>query len=192
MFVFATVLYGTPGPATLSLAASGGAYGFRKSVPYLLGVISGVFFNFLLVALGVAYLFQNYPVVYDVFKYISLSYVLYLAYRIATSGSIKSETCSPLRFIQGVILNLLNPKAYVAALATVSQFTVPGEAYYRSTLVVIIVVMITATIVDFLWVYAGGLMGKVFSTEASARIVNIVLALVLALSVIYATFFLGW
>ena len=190
MVIFVAVLYGTPGPATLSLAASGAAYGFRKSLAYLFGLASGIFLTYFLVALGLGYLFQNYPIVYNVFKYASLAYILFLSYQIAKSGLVKSETGKSLSYTQGIILNLLNPKAYIAALATISQFTIPGEEYYTSAIVLFSVVIIVAIILNFLWVYFGELLSKIFSSERSAKYVNFILAIVLALSVIYVTFFI--
>ena len=185
---FALALYGTPGPATISLAASGAAYGFRRSVRYLLGLVSGVLITLVVAAFGLGYLFTRFPTVHATLRVVSLGYILYLAYRIARSGVSSSVDEKPLGFLSGVVLNLINPKAYVAALATITQFSSPGDAYFESVVLIILVATTIALVVDLGWAYAGQWMSKLFSSPRAAAVLNIVMAVILVATVLLVTF----
>jgi threonine/homoserine/homoserine lactone efflux protein len=190
LVIFSISMLGSPGPATMSLAASGATYGYRASLPFLGGIILGFFGNLLAAALGLGVLFVEYPAVHTVFRYVSLVYILYLGVRIFFSKPAELENTQPLRFGQGVILNLLNPKAYVAAIAAITQFTAAGDRYYESMVIVIAVNLVLAFVLQLGWVYAGHLVGRggALSSPRVARVVNAVLALAMVVSGILATF----
>ena len=184
---FAMAMYGTPGPATISLAASGAAYGFRRSVPYLLGLVLGVLSTLIVAAFGLGYLFTQFPAVHALLRLISLGYILYLAYRIATSGNASSGEAKPLSFLRGVVLNLINPKAYIAALATITQFSIPGGAYFQSVALIILVATLVALVLNLGWAYAGEWMSKLVSSPRAVVALNVAMAVILVASVFLAT-----
>jgi threonine/homoserine/homoserine lactone efflux protein len=111
LIVFASSLLGSPGPAVVSLAASGAAVGYRRSMPFLGGIITRFLVNLLAVAFGLAAVFANSPTVHTWFKFVSAAYIMYLAWKIGSSGPIEEGKSSPFGYPQGVLLNLLNPKA---------------------------------------------------------------------------------
>lgn len=181
-------LYATPGPATLSIAVSGATFGFRKTVPYIVGVVIGLVIIFIMVALGLGLLFTKYPTVHLLFKWLSLIYMFYLAYKIVRASSIKSNRTEQLGFLQGIPLTLLNPKAYFAVIATVTQFTKHGAEYYGSFILLIAWIIILALIIDLIWAYVGVLIGtRLASTGLSSKI-NILFALLLIGSVLLTMF----
>ena len=138
LIAFTSVLLGTPGPATISLLYSGINYGFKKSLPYFLGIIIGFFCNLLIAAFGISAILE-YQLIYNILKYTLLLYILYLAYKIATSTPFVENTESkPLLFSQGLLLNLLNPKAYIAVVSILSQFSVVNEYWYSVFYIIII------------------------------------------------------
>lgn len=186
-FAFAMILYGTPGPAIISLTASGAAYGFRRSFPYLLGLITGTLVTVAVAAFGLGYLITEFPLVYETLRYLSLGYIFYLAYRIARGGMAGSGDPKPWRFGHGILLSLVNPKAYVAAIAIVTQFAMAGEAYASSVVVLTIVIAVVLAIVDTAWLYAGQGIKTIFSSPAAARALNWTLAIALLTSVLIAS-----
>lgn len=186
-FAFAMILYGTPGPAIVSLTASGAAYGFRESLPYLFGLIGGTLINVAVAAFGLGYLVTEFPLVYETLRYLSLGYIFYLAYRIARGGMTGSEDPKPWRFGHGVLLSLVNPKAYVAAIALITQFATVGPGYASSVVALTIVVAIVLAIVDTAWLYAGRTLRRVFSSPGAARALNWTLAVALVASVLLAS-----
>ncbi len=186
--LFVAALYGTPGPATLSIAASGAAFGFRRTLAYVFGVLTGLVLIFIMVAVGLGVLFTQYPTVHLIFQWVSLVYILYLAYKIASSTTIKSDSPRQLGYLQGIPLALLNPKAYFAIIATVSQFAKSGDGYYeRFTLIAVWAIGLTL-IFDLAWAYAGSLIGSKLGSRGLSTKVNILFAVLLVASVVMTMF----
>ncbi|RJL06018.1 LysE family translocator [Paracoccus aestuarii] len=86
-FAFVTTV--TPGPNNLMLMASGANFGFRRTVPHMLGIAGGVSLMALLVGLGLMALFEAVPVLGSILKVVSVLYLLWLAYKIATAAPIE-------------------------------------------------------------------------------------------------------
>ncbi len=183
LIAFTSVLLGTPGPATISLLYSGINYGFKKSLPYFLGIIIGFFCNLLIAAFGISAILE-YQLIYNILKYTVLLYILYLAYKIATSTPFVENTESkPLLFSQGLLLNLLNPKAYIAVVSILSQFSVVNE-YWYSVFYIIIINLSIALLSHGLWCFAGQSIAKIFRHPKWYRVINYSLAIVLILSIL--------
>jgi len=123
--IFAFVSSITPGPNNLMLMNSGANFGFKQTIPHMLGVGLGFTFMVLLVGLGVIQLFDRFPMSYDILKVLSIVYLVYLAFKIATStGSIeqKSSTSTPFTFAQAALFQWVNPKAWTMALTSISIY----------------------------------------------------------------------
>lgn len=121
---FAFVSSVTPGPNNLMLMASGANFGFRRSVPHLLGVALGFVAMVFLVGIGLVGVFDAYPVSYDILKVVSVCYLVYLAWKIATAGAPSSARSGgkPFTFTQAALFQWVNPKAWAMALTSVSVY----------------------------------------------------------------------
>jgi threonine/homoserine/homoserine lactone efflux protein len=110
---FAVVAAFTPGPNNLLLAASGANFGIRRTIPHLLGVMCGFPLLVLAVGLGLGSVFQRHPDVHTVLKFVGATFLIYLAWRIATAGSTATDTGPgrPLTFLQAALFQWVNPKA---------------------------------------------------------------------------------
>ena len=80
----------TPGPNNLMLTSSGVNYGFRRPMPHFFGVYFGFLFMLALVCLGLGRVFVAYPEIQEILRYVGSTYLLYLAYKIATAGIAQS------------------------------------------------------------------------------------------------------
>lgn len=128
--LFAFVSSITPGPNNLMLMSSGANFGFRRTIPHMLGVGIGFVVMILLLGLGLIGLFDAYPVTYTVLKVVSIVYLLYLAYKIATAAPV-SETADvgkPMTFLQAAAFQWVNPKAWAMALTAISAYT-PSQSF---------------------------------------------------------------
>ena len=114
----------TPGPGVLSTAGVGAAFGFRAGLPYLSGIVFGSLLVMAAVATGLAAFLFSYPPLRVVLLVVSAAYLLYLAFRIATAGSGVAITAAerPLRFVNGILLQIINPKAYAVMTALFTGF----------------------------------------------------------------------
>ncbi|WP_420005965.1 LysE family translocator [Arenibacterium sp. LLYu02] len=123
--LFAFVSSVTPGPNNLMLMASGANFGFRRTIPHMLGVAIGFVFMVLLVGVGLVQVFDAFPVTYTVLKVGSVVYLLYLAWKIANSGPAKSGAAAgkPMTFLQAAAFQWVNPKAWAMALTAISAYT---------------------------------------------------------------------
>lgn len=189
LILFILVLFLTPGPATLSLAASGAQNGFKGTLNYFLGIFTGLVLNLALVMFGLALVFTDYPVVYTIFKYISLIYILYLSYRIAQSKPDTEAGENTFTYSKGFVLNMINPKAYIGNAALIAQFSQPGEQYLHSVSIIFLLIISIVPFTNVLWILAGKQIAALFKSEEAGRVVQLSFAGLLSVSVIYVMLF---
>lgn len=120
----------TPGPNNILVASSGVNFGFRATIPHILGVTVGFPVLLLIVGLGLAKMFMAAPLAHFAFKYVSIAYLLYLAWRIATAAAVGSEreTAKPLTFMQAAAFQWINVKGWVTAVSAVTTYTVVNSS----------------------------------------------------------------
>lgn len=127
LIVFAAVSSITPGPNNLMIMSSGLNYGFRRSLPHLLGISIGFGVMVLLIGLGAQSLFERYPFLHALMKYVGAAYLGWLALKIATapttgvSGTTRTLG-KPFSFLQAAAFQWVNPKAWVMALAALTAY----------------------------------------------------------------------
>jgi threonine/homoserine/homoserine lactone efflux protein len=123
--LFAFVSSITPGPNNLMLMASGANFGFRRTIPHMLGVALGFVFMVILVGAGLVQIFDRFPVSYTILKVVSVIYLLYLAWKIAHAGPAEASgnTGTPMTFLQAAAFQWVNPKAWAMALTAISAYT---------------------------------------------------------------------
>src|ERR1700710_898885 len=88
--IFATVMFFTPGPNNIMLLSSALTYGFRRTVPHLVGIVIGFAFMVGAVGVGLGTVFITYPILQTILKYAGAAYLVYLAAIIAMSGPVAS------------------------------------------------------------------------------------------------------
>ncbi len=125
--MFALVTSITPGPNNFMLLASGVNFGFRSSVPHMLGISSGFLLMVLGVGLGLAEVFSQFPWVYGFLKWVGAIYMLYLAWCIATSGPLEDTSpnghlAKPMSFWGAAAFQWVNPKAWVMAVGAFGTY----------------------------------------------------------------------
>ena len=115
---------GTPGPNNIMLTASGKNFGFIKTIPHMLGVVLGYLTLLTVLSLGLITIFDQYPIVQEILKYIGACYLLYLAYRIYSSDNKSDSSKSrPLTFIEVTLFQYVNPKGIMMGITTISIYT---------------------------------------------------------------------
>ncbi|QYX57314.1 LysE family translocator [Roseovarius sp. SCSIO 43702] len=124
-FCFVGVI--TPGPNNLMLMASGANYGFRRTVPHMMGVGLGMPVLVVLVGIGIIRVFETWPIVQTVLTVLSVAYLLFLAWKIATAappartGDVEVAG-KPLTFLQAALFQWVNPKAWFMALSAITLY----------------------------------------------------------------------
>jgi len=169
----------TPGPGVLSTAGAGAAFGFRAGLPYLSGVVFGSLLVMAAVASGLAAFLFSYPPLRVVLLAVSAAYLLYIAYRIATAGSGVAITAAerPLRFVHGILLQAINPKAYAVMTALFTGFAFHPENTAVEALIKAAMFTSISVPVHVLWLYMGATLKRLALGPRAARAVNIAMAL---------------
>lgn len=194
---FAVSMAGTPGPNNAMLTSSGSLWGFRRTVPHMLGISIGFPFMLVAVAAGAGGLLRDHPTVLTVMRWLGAAYLLYLAWRIATAhprpgnqphgNRTPSETPAgrPLNFMQAALFQWVNPKAWlvtISALATVA--TAAGHpSLGRAFALAAVFLAVTLPITAF-WTLVGVGVARVFSSERALRVFNVAMAILLVGSLV--------
>jgi threonine/homoserine/homoserine lactone efflux protein len=190
LIVASALLLGTPGPAPLSLAATGAVFGFRRGFPFLIGILAGLAVAIVLGSLGVVGLFEAFPATRLTVQIIGGLYICYVALKVASAPRLSSHentNASAPRFVDGIILNFLNPKAYAAFLAIFSQFMLPLSNVLESTIVTALLAFGIAVVVDVAWLALGGVLRPIFEAPGIARITRVILASLMVIAVVFAS-----
>ena len=184
----AVALAGSPGPATLSLTATGAAFGARRGAAYLVGIVVGMVAVMAIVASGLVGLLLAVPGATPVVTVLAAVYFLYLAWRIATAPPLTQETGQRRAptFAGGLLLSLVNPKGYAAMAALFSGFVLMHErlAFDIAAKIGVLVVIITA--VNVAWLLAGAALTRFFREPRTNRAINVAFAVLLVASVVFA------
>ncbi|HEY1719913.1 MAG TPA: LysE family translocator [Magnetospirillaceae bacterium] len=185
-FVLAGIaLAGSPGPNTLSLAATGAAFGIRGGIAYLIGLEIGMVAVMAIVASGLVGIVLAVPDAKPVIAIAAAVYFVYLAYRIATAPPLSADQGDRRRpsLIAGIGLSLINVKGYAAMAALFSGFILLPGRLFEDALTKTVIVAAIILAVNIAWLVAGAALTRVFHDPRSNRIINIVFAVVLIASV---------
>ncbi|MEM6300319.1 MAG: LysE family translocator [Pseudomonadota bacterium] len=185
LVLFTGVASITPGPNNLMLMASGANFGFRRTVPHILGIEVGFTLMVVLVGAGISELFERFPTSFTVLRVASGAYLAYLAFKLATSRSFSSDRKSdpkPLTFMQAALFQWVNPKAWAMGLTAVSVYApTPGMAAIILIAGTFLLVGIPSTLT---WTMLGLQMRKVLTNEIYLARFNVVMALLLVASLL--------
>ena len=182
------IVMGSPGPSTISLTAVGSAFGFRRALPYLAGLVAGAVAVLLAVAAGLASLLLSQPALAPVLVGASAAYIAYLAFRIATAPPLSAADpdARPPAFAGGVLLAVANPKAYVAMAAVLAGTTLDLPSRLAETAAKTAVLAVMIVLIHLAWLVAGTSFARLLRRPRLSRIVNLCFAAALAASVVPA------
>lgn len=187
-FILAGVaLAGSPGPNTLSLAATGAAFGARRGIWYLVGLTVGMVVVMAIVAAGVMSVAMAIPGAAVAALVLSALYFAYLAFKIATAPPLSGQVgqAKPPSFFGGVLLSLVNPKGYAAMAALFAGFALSSDATHDA-IAKIAVLTVVILAVNVGWLIAGSALTRYFRNPRTNRIINIVFAVLLIVSLVPA------
>ncbi len=178
----AAALMGSPGPSTISVTAVGAAFGARRALGYLAGLVLATTAVLLVVASGMLALALAVPGVVPVVTVLSAAYILYLAVRIASAPPLAArDAAAPAPSLgAGLLLGIGNPKAWVAIAAVFAGSRLeglsPGQAAVAKTAVLAAMIVV----IHLVWLLLGASLARWLRNPVASRAVNLVLAAVLA------------
>jgi threonine/homoserine/homoserine lactone efflux protein len=178
-------LAGSPGPNTLSLAATGAAFGACRGVRYMAGIDIGMVAVMAITASGVVSLLLAAPGASPIVTTMAAGYFGYLAFRIATAPPLTENTEFGRQpsFAGGVFLSLVNPKGYAAMAALFSGFVLVPDRFALDATAKAIVLAGIITAVNLAWLIAGAALTRFFQDPRTNRAINVTFAVLLIASV---------
>jgi threonine/homoserine/homoserine lactone efflux protein len=184
LVVFSFVSAVTPGPNNILLWASGASFGLRPTLPHVAGTAIGIGIMALAAAAGLSALITAVPGLAIVMKLLGSAYLLYLAWQITKIGALeRREAARPLSLIGAVAFQVVNPKAWVFALGAVTAFRLVDLSPQLGSLLIAATMMAVVVPVALLWAGAGDVLGRFITSPRSRRLVSLVLAGLLVLTI---------
>ena len=175
----------TPGPNNVVASYSGFNFGIKKTIPHILGVALGFTSLVLLLTIGLINVFKLFPIIQIIIRYLGTVFLIYLAYKIASSTSsdeIKKE--NPVKFIETFLFQYLNPKGVMVAIIVVSTYVELGENYLNhATQVVSLAFLFSSTSIT-LWTFIGKFLRKFATNDKFIKYFNYAMSGLLLLSII--------
>ncbi|EKF20850.1 LysE family translocator [Nitratireductor pacificus] len=182
LLVFSFVSSVTPGPNNFMLLASGVNFGFRRTIPHMLGIAGGFASLLLAVGFGLGTLLTAFPALHTVLKIAGGAYLLYLAWRIAMSralGQGGEGDGEPMTFLAAAAFQWVNPKAWVMALTAMAVYTDPAAPFLTVCLVTLAFVIVNFPSVS-VWAGFGVALRGFLSDPVRLKWFNIAMGLALA------------
>ena len=171
----------TPGPNNILLTASGISYGFKRTLPHMLGIQFGFAVLLTLCAVGVGALIVNVPAAEIGLKIFGTAYMLWLAWQLR-QNSIKPDGDEvtdgrPMTFMQAAVFQFANPKAWVFALTGASVYIPNGSSFALSILILIVLFGTVMLPCEVLWAGMGSIVKSYLQNPRIERIFSTVIVL---------------
>jgi len=188
---FAAVTAFTPGPNNTMLMISGANWGVAPSVPHMLGITIGFPLMVFAVGMGLGGLFETYPVLHEILKYVSFAYLVYLAWKLARSGRHDVEGArqgKPMTFLAAALFQWVNPKAWVMAITAMALFVPAGSPMLPAVLLLAAIFALTSLPSAATWCLFGSAIARFLDSDRRVAVFNGAMALLLVLSMVPTLF----
>lgn len=181
LFAFTTSI--TPGPNNMMLFASGVNFGFKRTIPHMLGIGVGFFVLLIAVGLGLGALLHTVPLLYTTLKFAGGAYLIWIAWKIGTSRSLseRESGAQPMSFLSAAAFQWINPKAWVMAVSAMATYT-NEQLYLFSVLLVGLAFAVVNLPSVSTWAGFGSSLRDWLSDPVRLKWFNITMAILLVLS----------
>jgi threonine/homoserine/homoserine lactone efflux protein len=180
--VYVFVMSITPGPNNVMVTASGALFGYRRTIPHMLGVSIGCCVQTVMVTVGLGIVFQRYPALHLWLAWAGTAYLVYLGWRIIAAGMTDSKSdarAEPISFLEAAFFQFLNPKAWMIAVTTATVFFPKDVPMLSGSLAIIAVLFVVNYPCISVWAVFGTGIGRFLTDAFRRRLFNAILGLVL-------------
>lgn len=187
LILFLFPLAYSPGPGNMFFAANGARFGFRATIAANLGYHLATWLVTAAIGFGFMRALDSQPQIFDVLRLAGSGYVLWIAWKLFRSGVLgDNETAKPATFLDGIILLVVNPKAYVIIALMFTQFLEGFDAGRVFSVLLISTVFTLNNLLAFtVWTLVGERIADRFRAPGSARKLNMMFGVVLALVAVW-------
>lgn len=182
---YCALMSGTPGPNNVMLAASGANFGYRRTLPHLLGINAGNFALTVLVCLGLGAVFARFPAIHTTMRIGGSLYLVYLAWRLAGAPAVQAAgSHRPLLFTEAAAFQAVNPKSWMKVATVATVFIPSGISPIYGALLVSTVQFAVGFPSNSVWALFGVAVRGFLGSPARLRMFNILMGLsLLALAI---------
>lgn len=182
---FALVMSITPGPNNTMLLASGVNFGFRRTLPHMMGITSGCIVMMIAIGLGLGQLFARVPALYPLLEIASAAYLLYLAWKTAAARtlSVGAADKQPMTFVQAAAFQWVNPKAWMMVVTGVTAFRLHDNLLINALLLAAAFAIVNLPSIS-VWAAFGLAVRRFLSSAAVLRAFNWTMAALLIVSIV--------
>jgi len=185
-FVLATTF--SPGPNNISSASIGVLHGYKKTLKYMTGIVTGFFLVMLLCSWISMTLLDAYPALETVLRFLGAGYILWLAYHtLRANYTFSEDNRQLLGFTNGLVLQILNPKAIIYGLTLYSTLLAPATKNTAYQVLSALLLAVVGFCSVSTWALFGSLIRAQLKQPKTRQTVNLILALVLVYTAVELT-----
>lgn len=185
--IFCVVMTGTPGPNNAMVLVSGARVGIWRTMPLVSGIALGVGLQFVVLGLGLGALFDAMPGFHTALGVVGAGYILWLAWKIATSGPLELHQNSrpPMGFLGGAAFQWINPKAWAISISAAATY-VPVDNHVLNLCLAAAVLTIVSIPCVGTWAAGGAAFRRVLTRPKVALTFNICMSAILVVATLPA------
>lgn len=171
----------TPGPNNALVASSGVNFGYRRSLPHILGIAFGFAAMIFVVGLFLGELFQRSLLLREALRWAGVALLLFVACKLARSGGIgsKSGNPRPFRFVEAAAFQWVNPKGWAVAIAITAQFA-SDTATIRTAIIVALIFIFAGLTSASAWALLGQSLRRWLNSPSRVSLFNHTMAVLIA------------
>ncbi len=191
MFGFAAISAITPGPNNILLMSSGALYGWRRTMPHLIGVQIGFQLMMLMAVFGLGILVLFLPWLVPISKILGAGWLSWMGVQFlraawdhsrVTSKPKKAKVGRPFKLYEAVLFQWVNPKAYIMCLSASGAYIGLSSSTAMRALVIGAVFTSVGLFASMVWMLAGDGLNKYLTDGRRATVFNLVMGLLLFLT----------
>jgi threonine/homoserine/homoserine lactone efflux protein len=173
----------TPGPNNVMLTAAGANFGFRRTIPHMLGISAGCAVQLLAVCAGLGALFTKWPLLQTALQWVGAAYLLWLGWKLLRSGEVaQGKAPEPITFLQAAAFQFVNPKAWVMSLSAVSLFLPRDVGIVAATTYLLGLMLLINLPCIGVWALFGSSLRSVLQRRTARLVFNASMAVALAVT----------
>ena len=184
ILTFAMTAAITPGPNNIILSTNAVNFGFRKTIPLILGVFFGFLSVLTLCLLGIGEIYKSFPAIAIIIKIIAILFLTYLSYKIFVSSSFSNEKKSKnFKFIDIFFFQIINPKVLSVAMSSSAIFLQEVYSFKVEFILIFICFCISTATSAIVWAAIGHSFRKYLNDKKKIVYFNRTMALLLLCSI---------
>lgn len=182
LIIYVMVMTITPGPNNIMLTASGATFGFKRTIPHILGIIAGLTLLNILSVIGLKQIFLMWPSLNYILRIMGFSYMIFLGIKnlLNTNKPDKNKPIigKPFSFVEATFFQILNPKAVLLSLSAITLYTLENKYFVKSSIYIIVVFLILPIFSFSFWAGFGTFIRKFINSGKRGILVNKLIGIV--------------